>query len=202
MSRIILAFDASLLRTGVCLLKDDAIKETGVIETYSQWGRPRQLDHIYSMVGVWTRGAPDIVAIETSKGWQRASNDSRESIDALAMARAAIMLAIERETAGIRIVEMDSHRVRELVAGNRSAGKEQVQAALTARGYTLPTIERRVKVGGHMEQKFTKLGMLVNVRVGGKYEVQTVVDPDVADSVALGYAVWSEQRLLAMQEGK
>lgn len=195
------AFDASLLRTGVCCLDDGNLKETGTIEPRADWPRRRQLGHIFSMTGRWLHSV-NIVAIETSRDWQRASSDSRESVDAMAMARAAIMLVVERETGGVRLVEMDSHRVRELIYGNRNASKQQVQAALLARGYALPTIEKRVLEGGHIEPRVIRGGVVKQQRVGGSYVVRAVVDPDIADAIALAVAVWSEQRLLAMKEAQ
>lgn len=66
------------------------------------------------------------------------------------------------------IVELDCHDVRKTICANRNASKQQVQENLRLRGYELPTM------------------------ANGK------TDPDIADAVALGAAVWCQERLWAM----
>lgn len=182
---IILAVDVSLARTGLAVLDDGQFIGHAVIETSAKWQRYQRLGELYGWIQAYIqKWGPDVIAIETSAGWQRDGHDSSVTRDALAQARAAVLIAAynEYERARVRIVEMDPHDVRELVCGNRNASKEQVQAALVTRGFTLPTMRKRV-------------------RVDGKYEVQAVVDPDCADAICLAAGCWSEQRLLAMREG-
>lgn len=174
MSRI-LALDLSLARTGVAVLDDGVLVDHGIIITSDRDPRHRRLGDLAADVSaVLCKHVPGVMAIETSSGWQRMSNNSRASIEALAQARGAVLVAADGWIeAGneMRIVEVDCHEVREVVCGNRAASKAQVQENLRLRGYELPSINGRVQ-------------------------------GDIADALAIAAYIWSHERLLSREELK
>ena len=170
----ILALDVSLSRTGVAVLDDGEFVAHGVIATKASAPRHARLGQLASGVALFvSQYRPDIIAIETSALWQRMSHDSRDSIEALAQARGACLVAADWTTVtdhlSTRIVELSPNYVRSIVCANPGASKEQVVENLRLRGYALPLLKN------------------------GK------VDLDVSDSLALGVCVWCELRLFAMQ---
>lgn len=169
-----MAIDCSLVRTGVAILDDGEFIASEVIETKAtvpNYDRLRiiqakSLDLIY-------RYLPDIIAIETSVDFQRMTNNSRASIEALAQARAACLIAAgdyasRFHTYPVEIKEIGPHDVREAICGNRNAGKAQVQANLAQRGFVLPLMPSGQP------------------------------DPDVADAIGVALSVYLKERILTL----
>lgn len=170
---IVIGFDVSLLRTGVAVLRDNVLIAHDVIEVQPE-ARVAQLHYIATRTSeILDLHMPELIAVETAALWQREGHDSSKTIVGLAEARAAILVAAARYrrewNLQLVIVEMGVHEVRDLLCGNRTASKEQVQANLKMRGFVLPMRVVRKRIGGHLQE-------------------QSIVDDDVADAVAIAVA--------------
>lgn len=146
---IIMGIDVSLARTGIAVLQDGGFIGHEVIHTSEKLPRYRRLGSLRLDAELHMLAyRPDIIVIETSAGWQTQASymrkgkrqvDSRVSIEAMAQARAAVLIATN-SYGRARVIETDSHEARETVCANRNAGKAQVQENLRQRGYILPTM--------------------------------------------------------------
>lgn len=133
----VMGVDPSLVRTGWCVLDDGQLVAHGFITTLAREDMARRLYHInrmiYTALLTWQ---PEYVAIESSEDFQRRLKDGKHSVESLAAARSAVLIACA--DLGIEAKLLNPGHVRWSVCGNLKADKLQVVAALRAHGYELP----------------------------------------------------------------
>jgi len=191
-------FDVAVERTGSATLEQGKLVGWSVIVVRAGIPRDQQLFSILQAARLEiVQMGPDLVVVETSVKFQGIMGDSRESVEGLAMARAAILLACRLE--GVRVVQYGVNAVREKLCRRATAGKEQAQECLRQLGYTLPEWTHRVKQGGNREVRLTRRGART-VSVGGHFIEVTTTDPDVADALALAWACWQDERFKRLVE--
>ncbi|MBI2934641.1 MAG: crossover junction endodeoxyribonuclease RuvC [Chloroflexi bacterium] len=167
--RRILAFDAALWRTGWAVLDDGQLVESGVIGRSGK-DRISQLGHIWLSTGELVLRWWHLDIVAIESSATWQRNGHDSGRTRDALAQARAVIELGVTYASdCHIVERDCHEVRETICGSRSASKSQVQENLRLRGYELP------------------------VMANGK------TDPDIADAVCLGAAVWALERLRAMK---
>ena len=134
---MVLGVDLALVRTGYAILDDGALVGSGVIVTTSRQPMSQRLLHIKESMGrLLSAQSIDLVGVETSETFQRRLADGAHSIDSLAMARAAVLIACAE--LNVKVVLVAPGHVRWLVCGSMTASKLDVVAALRARGFSLP----------------------------------------------------------------
>ncbi len=157
---IVVGVDAAIRRTGWAIIEDDEVVEVGVIHPSAKLDRAHRVWELY-------RGMADVcnhvrqlnrgkvcVVLERPGGWARVKEHSNQvAVEALAMARAAAMIAATWVDESV--VELDVNETRTLVLGATRAPrgqdvKEWVRVTLrlaTGVGYDDSDIADAVVVG-------------------------------------------------------
>jgi Holliday junction resolvasome RuvABC endonuclease subunit len=144
MTRYVLGVDPSFNRTGWCLLEQANSRPrmiaSGVIVPKGA-GRPAQLLSIRQQFeAVLSRWPAAEAYFERPGAWQRKGGTRRETVEAMSMSRAVMLLACAER--GVPAYEVDVHVVRRAMLGRVNAGAKDILAALHREGFEVPSRPR------------------------------------------------------------
>lgn len=125
---IVLGVDAALNKTGWARVQDDEVLATGLVASPAKSSLSTKLWTLYDALGhevnECRRASVDgaLVVVERPGRWARGkAASSQNTVERLAMARAAVILAAQ--WVDMRIVEIDVNEARELVLGQTHSGR-------------------------------------------------------------------------------
>src|SRR3972149_10519244 len=134
----------SFNRPGWCLLDADAggvrLAAAG-IRAQKGDGRPEQLLSIAEQFNaVMQASCPSAVYFERPGAWQRRGGTRRETVEALAMSRAVMLLGCA--AAGVAAYDADVHVVRQVMFGRVNASSLDVLESVRRSGFQVPVRPR------------------------------------------------------------
>lgn len=156
---IVVGVDAAIRRSGWAIVENDEVVETGVIHPPVKLDRAHRVWELYQEMAVVCNHARQLnrakvcVVLERPGGWARVKEHSNQvAVEALAMARAAAMIAAT--WVDEPVVELDVNETRTLVLGATRAPRGQDVKAwvrvtlglVTGIGYDDPDIADAVVV--------------------------------------------------------
>jgi Holliday junction resolvasome RuvABC endonuclease subunit len=140
MTRYVLGVDPSFNRTGWCLLEQANSRPrmiaSGVIVPKGA-GRPTQLLSIKQQFeGVLSRWPAAEAYFERPGAWQRKGGTRRETVEAMSMSRAVMVVTCAER--GLPVIEVELHVLRRGMLGRVNAGAEDVLQLLRQEGFEVP----------------------------------------------------------------
>jgi Holliday junction resolvasome RuvABC endonuclease subunit len=140
MTRPVLGVDPSFNRTGWSFIEKAAggarLIESGVIVPRGA-GRPSQLLSIKQQFeAVLFRWPAAEAYFERPGAWQRKGGTRRETIEAMSMSRAVMVLACAER--GLAVLEVELHVLRRAMLGRVNAGAADVLQLLRSEGFEVP----------------------------------------------------------------
>jgi Holliday junction resolvasome RuvABC endonuclease subunit len=140
MPRCVLGVDPSFNRTGWCVLEQASSRPrmvaSGVIVPRGD-GRSTQLLSIKQQFeGVLARWPAAEAYFERPGAWQRKGGTRRETVEAMSMSRAVMVLACAER--GLPVIEVELHVLRRAMLGRVNAGAADVLQFLRQGGFEVP----------------------------------------------------------------